>query len=220
MRSVPIWDLPTRLCHWVLALLVGLGLVLGDDDPGLAYDLHAYAGYGVLFVIGFRVPWGFIGSRHSRFSDFVVSWTRVKAHARALVLDLEAPRSVGHNPLGGWMIVVLLAVTLLTALTGLFAGDEEAAGPYAAAAGWLSEPLGALHEALADLLIPLIVLHVVGVLVHWLLSGENVIRAMIDGHKDLDADTAAAEPRLVRTWRALAVLVVVAFLGGYVIAAT
>lgn len=220
MRPVPVWDLPTRIFHWGLAVLVLLALTVGDDDPGLAFVLHAYAGYGILFLLAFRLPWGLVGSRRSRFADFVHSWDEVRSHAKALFLDLDPPRSVGHNPLGGWMIVAILGVTLLTAATGLFAGDDEAAGPYATAIGRAGGIVGELHEALADLLIPLIVVHVAGVLVHWLLSGENVIRAMIDGRKELDEFTAAGEPPLVRPRRAIVVLVVVAVLGGYVIAAT
>lgn len=218
MRRVAIWDLPTRVFHWSLAVLVILALVIGDDDEGIAFTLHAYAGYAVLFLLGFRLPWGVVGSPRSRFSDFVASRRAVLAHAKDLVLNFEAPRAVGHNPLGGWMIVALLVVTFLAAATGLFAGDEEARGPYADLLGGAGEILGEVHEALANLLIPLIVLHVAGVLVHWLLSGDNVIRAMIDGEKELDEAQAALEPPLVRPWRAIAVAALVLLLGALVIA--
>ena len=218
MRSVEIWDLPTRVFHWSLAALVILALVIGDDDPGIAYTLHAYAGYAILFLLAFRIPWGLIGSPRSRFSDFVKPWREVLGHAKSLVLSFKAPRTVGHNPLGGWMIVALLIVVFLTAATGLIAGDNEARGPYAGLLGGAGAALGELHETLADLLIPLILLHLAGALVHWLLSGDNVIRAMIDGGKQLEDSLAALEPPLVPPWRAIVVVVVVVLLGGLVIA--
>jgi cytochrome b len=134
------------------------------------------------------------------------------------VLNFEAPRTVGHNPLGGWMIVALLIIVFLAAATGLLAGDDEARGPYAGLLGGAGDALGKLHETLADLLIPLILLHLAGALVHWLLSGDNVIRAMIDGGKQLEDSAAALEPPLVRPWRAIVVIVLVVLLGGLVIA--
>jgi cytochrome b len=218
MRRVEIWDLPTRVFHWSLAALVVLALVIGDDDAGIAFTLHAYASYGILFLLAFRIPWGLVGSPRSRFSDFVKSRREVLGHAKSLVLKLKAPRTVGHNPLGGWMIVALLIMVFLAAVTGLFAGDDEARGPYAGLLGGAGDALGKLHETLADLLIPLILLHLAGALVHWLLSGDNVIRAMIDGGKQLEDSAAALEPPLVRPWRAIVVIVLVVVLGGLVIA--
>ncbi len=118
------------------------------------------------------------------------------------------------------MIVLLLVMTPLSAVTGLFAGDDEAAGPYATAIGRASGIVGEPHESLADYLIPWIVVHVAGVLVHRFLTRENVIRAMIDGRKELSDSTAALESALAGVWRALAVAAVVLLLGGYLIAAT
>ena len=218
MRRIEIWDLPTRVFHWSLAALVVLALVIGDDDAGIAFTLHAYASYGILFLLAFRIPWGLVGSPRSRFSDFVKSRREVLGHAKFLVLKLKAPRTVGHNPLGGWMIVALLIMVFLAAVTGLFAGDDEARGPYADLLGGAGDALGKLHETLADLLIPLILLHLAGALVHWLLSGDNVIRAMIDGGKQLEDSAATLEPPLVRPWRAIVVIVLVVVLGGLVIA--
>lgn len=218
MRRVKIWDLPTRVFHWSLAALVVLALVIGDDDEGIAFTLHAYAGYAILFLLAFRIPWGVVGSPRSRFSDFVKSWREVLGHAKSLVLNFEAPRSIGHNPLGGWMIVALLVIVFLAAATGLFAGDDEARGPYAGLLGGAGKALGEVHETLADLLIPLILLHAAGALVHWLLSGDNVIRAMIDGEKQLEDSAAASEPSLAPPWRAIVVGVLVVLLGGLVIA--
>ncbi len=218
MRRVAIWDLPTRVFHWSFAALVVLALAIGDDDEGVAFTLHAYAGYAILLLLGFRLPWGLVGSPRSRFSDFVKSRREVLAHAKSLVLNFEAPRTVGHNALGGWMIVALLTLVFLTAATGLLAGDDEARGPYAGLLGGAGEALGELHETLAEALIPLILLHLAGALVHGLLSGDNVIRAMIDGQKELEDSAAALEPPLVRPWRAAVVAVLVLGLGSLAVA--
>lgn len=204
MKCVPVWDLPTRIFHWSLAGLVFLALLTGEDDPGFVFTLHELAGYGVLALIAFRLPWGFLGSPRSRFADFIYGAARVKAYTRRLVLQLDPPAHVGHNPLGGWMIVLLLAAAFLASASGLYAGDETAGGPLAHV-GALGGAFGALHEALGNLMIPLIVLHIFGVLVDWLLTGDNLVRAMIDGHKRLDDFAAARERPLVGPLRAIAV---------------
>jgi cytochrome b len=220
MRSVPIWDLPTRLFHWILAALIGVALLTGEDEGGIVFLLHLYAGYGILGLLAFRVPWGFLGSRHSRFADFVRGWATVKPYSKALFLKLEPPRWVGHNPLGGWMVLLLLLGSFLAAFSGLFAGDEGARGALAAGSGWPGAILGELHDFLGNLLIPLIAVHIAGVLVDWFLTGENLVRAMIDGRKDLDDAVAAEEPPLASPWRALAVVAIVAAAGYYLIGLT
>lgn len=216
MKSVPVWDLPTRIFHWALAGLIFLALLTGEDDPGFIFTLHELAGYGALLLLAFRIPWGFLGSVHSRFADFVYGVQRVKAYARKLVFQLDPPHYVGHNPLGGWMVLLLLAAAFLAATSGLYAGDEEARGPLAHVGG-LGGAFGALHETLGNLMIPLIALHVFGVLVDWLLTGDNLIRAMIDGHKRLDDFAAARERPLVGPGRAIAVASGVALLAALIV---
>lgn len=216
MKSVPVWDLPTRIFHWALTGLVLLALLTGEDDPGFVFTLHELAGYGVLLLLAFRVPWGFFGSPHSRFADFVCGVQQVKAYTRKLVLHLDPPHYVGHNPLGGWIVLLLLLASFLAAASGLYAGDEEARGPLAHIGG-LGGIFGALHESLANLIIPLVVLHVFGVLVDWLLTGDNLVRAMIDGRKRLDDLAATRERPLAGPLRATAVAGGVLLLAGLIV---
>jgi cytochrome b len=114
--SVLVWDVPTRLFHWMLVFLVALAWVTGEAEGSL-FVVHKLAGYGVAVLLVFRVIWGFAGSRHSRFSDFVRPWREVFAHIKGM-LSLRPARTFGHNPLGGWMALVLLLVLAAQVTTG------------------------------------------------------------------------------------------------------
>ncbi len=217
MRSVPIWDLPTRIFHWALAALVLLDLFVAEDDPGISYKIHASGGYALLFLLAFRLPWGLVGSPRSRFADFLHAWPTVRDYSRRLI-RLGPPRAIGHNPLGGWMVVVLLGTVFLTALSGLFAGNGRVAGPFVTARHGVFEALGELHEGLANALIPLIVIHLLGVLADWVLTRDNIIWAMITGRKKLDDAEAAREASLAGNRRAVALAALVALAGGLLIA--
>ncbi|MEX2008855.1 MAG: cytochrome b/b6 domain-containing protein [Dongiaceae bacterium] len=211
MRSVPIWDLPTRVFHWALAVAVALTIFI-EAEAGAAFLVHAVAGYLAILLIAYRLVWGFVGSPRSRFADFIYGWASVRAYAGRL-LRLAPPRHIGHNPLGGWMVVALLAVTLAAAVSGLFSGEDGAAGPFVGVVG--GEGLGELHETLGNLLIVLVVLHLFGVAADIALTRENLIRPMISGRKEMDDAAAAAEPPLAGGRRGAALALVVALVGGY-----
>ncbi|HSP00691.1 MAG TPA: cytochrome b/b6 domain-containing protein, partial [Thioalkalivibrio sp.] len=150
-------------------------------------DLHTLAGYTALGLILARIPWGVIGTRHARFTDFVRPPRVALVYVRDLLLG-RAKRHLGHNPAGGLMIVALLVTIPLVALSGMaLLGTEEGAGPLAGLmAGsphWLEEAIEGLHEFLANLVLFMVGLHVFGVLVESLLHRENLIRAMFTGAK-------------------------------------
>jgi len=213
LRSVPVWDAPTRLFHWLLATAVLLAYFV-EPEHGWQFVLHVFAGCTALALVIFRLPWGFIGSAHSRFADFVRGFSAAAAYGRQL-LRLRVPRHVGHNPLGGWMVVILLAAVAATAITGLFsAGRDGEAGPFAPAGG---RGLSDWHEILGNLVIVLVVFHVCGVLVDILLTGENIVRSMFTGRKELDEAAAALERPLVSSRRAVVPLIVAAAVGGYLL---
>jgi cytochrome b len=212
MRDVPVWDLPTRLFHWLLALSVGTNLIV-EPRGGWQFPVHVTAGCTVLALVLFRIVWGLIGSRHSRFGDFVRSPGIVLQHARGL-LKFRAEPHTGHNPLGGWMVVALLAVALVTATTGLFSATRRGqGGPFAGLLG--DEGLGDIHETLGNLAIFLVILHLCGVALHYLVARDNIIGAMITGRKRLDAATAAAEAPVVSPWRAFIPAALAIALGAY-----
>jgi cytochrome b len=154
------------------------------------FALHKLAGYGVAVLLVFRVIWGFAGSRHSRFSDFVRPWRDVFAHIKGM-LSLRPARTLGHNPLGGWMAVLLLLVLAAQVGTGLFASDDGLGGPLAGAvSSGTAHAIAELHEGLSGALLGLIALHVVGVLA--LLTRDNLVRAMITGRKAVTPGEAEA----------------------------
>lgn len=190
-KTLLVWDLPTRLFHWLLVALVALAWATGESE-GRLFVVHQLAGYGVLVAILFRLFWGFVGSRHARFRDFVHAWSSVRDYTKGL-LALRPRPTLGHNPLGGWMIVLLLTTLLGVSVTGLFGVEEGTRG---ASAYWLSpeiaQGLAELHEELVNLLLILIGIHIVGVVVDSLLTGHNLVGSMFTGRKKRDSLESSA----------------------------
>jgi cytochrome b len=219
-RATPVWDLPTRIFHWTLVLLVSTNLFLFAPTGGIATVIHMTAGYVICGLLLFRLAWGFLGSPRSRFADFVQPWSSVKAYLEGLV-RFAPPRSIGHNPLGGWMILVMLVALAGAAVTGIFASGRHAAG---ALADWVPVDVTALagdmHEFLGNFMIALVIVHIAGVAVDWLLTRENIVKSMINGRKHLPADLSARERPLVRGTRAALIGVFCAAVVGALIAAT
>ena len=169
MQKILVWDWPVRLGHW---LMVGGFIVAWLTSESETFRLlHVISGATVLAVATFRLPWGFIGSRYARFVDFVRGPRAVKDYAAGL-LKLEPAHHVGHNPAGGWAIVLLLGLGILTGLSG-WANYNEIGGDF----------LEELHEGLAVTMLTVVFIHIAGVLSGSLMHGENLVRAMLDGRK-------------------------------------
>jgi cytochrome b len=202
-HDTEIWDISTRVFHWVLVLLVGINLFIIGPRGGLYAIFHFVAGYAIAGLLLFRLVWGFVGSPRSRFADFLRRWPVVKGYIDRL-RRFDPPHSIGHNPLGGWMIALLLATLAGMIVTGLFAAGRRAAGPLAA-----SIPLPAamivrdLHSLISDLLIGLIVVHLLGVAIDWFLTGDNLVKAMITGRKRLPVEAAQRDGKIAPAWRAI-----------------
>src|SRR5262245_1808155 len=215
-----VWDLPTRIFHWSLVLLIATNLFVVEPSGGMATVVHLVVGYLVAGLVVFRLAWGFIGSPRSRFADFVHRWPSVQAYLRRLV-RLDPPHSVGHNAPGGWMILALLAAVIVMVATGLCASSRHAAGPLAHffPVGWTAI-LGSVHELVSNLLIGLVVVHIAGVVVERLLTGDNLVAAMWHGRKRLPAAEAAAERPLAPLWRAALVAVMAGAITALLVAAS
>src|SRR5512132_1562501 len=206
------WDLPTRIFHWALVIAVVVSYVTGGEE-GSWFVVHTVSGYVVALLLLFRLVWGFWGSAHSRFSDFIYSLGSVGAYARRLV-RLEPQKFVGHNPLGGWMVILLLVVLAANVITGLLSGEEHGPGglllPLIAAPG--EEGLSEIHDVLANVIVVLSCLHLLGVAADWVLTRENLLRAMRTGEKMLVEERATQE-QPVSGLRALVVTGLVAVVG-------
>lgn len=189
-RSVRVWDLPTRLFHWALVVLLAVSWFSGGEEGGAA-ALHRYAGEAIAGLIVFRLLWGFIGNERARFSDFLAGPRRIAAHVGDL-FSAKPTRHLGHNPLGGLAVFALLAIVTALVVTGLFSGGDEVAGPFVGVGG---VNMSELHEALFRVLQALVVLHLVGVAVESWLSRDRLVPAMISGVKQRRTDEPGADAR-------------------------
>ena len=166
---VKVWDPLVRICHWTLVTAVALAWATKEGWGAW----HEWLGYAALVVVAVRISWGFFGPMEARFLTFVRSPGETLSYAKR-VLDKLEERHLGHNPLGGWMIVLLLTNVLLVGLSGwLFTTDEY----------WGVEWVEKLHEALANALLVLIALHLAGVIFTSLRHRENLAAAMVHGRK-------------------------------------
>ena len=185
-QTVRIWDLPTRLFHWVLALCVVVAIVSAKVG-GNAMTLHFYMGYSVLTLLLFRLIWGVVGGRWSRFVSFVPSPVRTWRYLRDTLAG-TAPASPGHNPLGAWSVLALLGLLGLQVGTGLFSQDEQGHyGPLNILVNTdLAEGLTELHKEMGEsVLILLIGLHLAAIAFYKWVKRQDLIRPMIDGNKRL-----------------------------------
>ena len=181
MQKILVWDWPVRVGHWLMAGAFCLAWLTADSEN---YRLvHVFAGAVVLGVTTFRLPWGFIGTRYARFVEFVRGPLSVRDYLASL-LRLDPAHHVGHNPAGGWAIVLLLGLGIITALAGWATYNEIG--------GHLLEEL---HEGLATTMLLVVIVHLAGVFSGSLLHGENLVRAMFTGKKQGHADEAIASAR-------------------------
>ena len=176
-----VWDPVVRVGHWTLAF----GFVTAYLTEGEA-PVHMWAGYLLAGVVLFRLLWGFIGTRHARFSDFLYSPARILAYLKNL-LGGRPEHYRGHNPAGGVMILLLLLSLTLTAGSGMaIYAVEEHAGPLAGlmtASESAEELWEELHEFFGNLTLVLVIVHVTGALVSSYLHRENLVKAMVTGRK-------------------------------------
>lgn len=187
MKKSYVWDLPTRLFHWSLFILVCVSLYTGFTGGFTVMDYHMLSGYSILTLVAFRVAWGFVGSRNSRFTTFIKGPSQVVAHLK----EWRRPANqVGHNPLGGLSVVALLIVLAVQAATGLFANDDILTeGPLVhLVSDDTSDALTEIHEANLWLLITLVVLHLAAIAYHRLVKKDNLVLPMITGWKGVGQD--------------------------------
>jgi cytochrome b len=213
-RTIAVWDLPTRLFKWSLVVFVSFAFLVSSSHPyGFLFLVHVACGYVVTLLLLFRLAWGFIGGEHARFRSFVHGWRSIYAYGEEL-LHLRPPRTLGHNPVGGWMIMTLLTTLSAIALSGLLAEAKTGGAGLLSAllpTEWVAV-VGNIHAWLGFIIMWLAAVHVAGVLFESLLHRENLVLTMITGRKRADSP-GSVDARRTSGWRAVALVVVLAVIG-------
>jgi len=191
MNDIKVWDLFVRIFHWTVVVCFFIAYITEDE----VMWLHEFAGYTILVLVIARVIWGLVGTRYARFTNFVYKPSTIKQYFKDS-LRFKSKRYIGHNPIGGAMVILLLVMLVLTSWSGmeaegvsLFADntfnieivksaiaddDHENGG---------SEVWEEIHEFFANATLFLVFLHVAGVIFSSIVHGENLVRSMITGRK-------------------------------------
>jgi cytochrome b len=183
MARIKIWDLPTRLFHWLLVALIAGAFITESLD---SMEWHGRVGLTILGLLVFRIVWGFVGSTYARFCTFVRGPQSIKAYLKG------EWQGLGHNPLGALSVLAILAVVGIQVASGLFSNDDSSF--YGPLAGLVSESLShgltELHESMEPVLIALVVAHVAAIMFYARAKKENLVRPMITGWKEADGEAA------------------------------
>ena len=166
---VLVWDVPTRVFHWLLALSFTGAFVTAESER--YRDVHVLLGYTVLGLVAFRLLWGLVGTRYARFRSFAYGPRSVLTYVKSL-FTRSPQHYMGHNPAGSWAIYALLALSLLAGATG-YATYHDIGG----------HGMEDVHEALANTLLGLVFVHIAGVVLSSVVHCENLVRSMLNGYK-------------------------------------
>jgi len=208
MQKILVWDLPTRLFHWLLvaSLVAQYATVEWLEN---AVQWHFYIGYFTLFLLIFRVIWGIVGTQHAKFSSFIVGPSRVLNYIKTIFRKDSIP-AVGHNPLGGWFVVIMLLLLAAQAISGLFMTDDIFLdGPYRQlASDELLGVMSSVHHLAFDILLYVIALHIGAIIFYGVYKKQKLVPAMVHGNK---VSTTVGIPGS-RIIRAILVALVAAFI--------
>jgi cytochrome b len=199
-HRIRVWDLPTRLFHWLLVIFVVVSFTTGMVG-GNWMSYHLKSGFIIFALLLFRLIWGFWGGRYSRFVSFVRGPAAVIRYAKTLFRN-DPPKSLGHNPMGGWSVMAMLAALAVQVGTGLFANDDIATqGPLY---GWVgkvtSDWLTGVHVFNKGVILFLVALHFSAVLFYLLIKHDNLIVPMVTGLRPWIEPIPASDYKI---WRAV-----------------
>ena len=205
---IRVWDLPTRIFHWTLVVLVVFSFTTGKIG-GSWMDWHLRSGYAILTLLLFRLAWGVVGSSTSRFSVFVRGPAAFIQYARGLI-SKQHRGAVGHNPMGGWMVVFMLVLLLAQASTGLFSDDDIATqGPLAVkVSNAVVGQMSTFHHWNSWAIAIAAMLHILAIAFYWFRLRDNLVLPMWNGWRDADADVV--QPRVAASWLAAILLAIAA----------
>ena len=207
-ESVRIWDGPTRVFHWALVVLLLVSWLTAGENM----QVHRWSGYGVIGLLVFRLWWGVAGGSTARFASFLKGPKATLAYARTL--GSRTPHGApGHNPLGAWSVVAMLAALLVQVGLGLFASDIDGleSGPLSHLVDFDASRVAAeLHETTFRIVQGLVVLHLAAIGYYWLWKRQNLIGAMLTGKQRL-ATEALRPASIVRLLIGVVLAVAVAW---------
>jgi cytochrome b len=186
---VKVWDLPVRIMHWALVVLMAMSWFTAEFD---LLPLHHLSGYLILALVFTRIAWGFKGSTTARFTHFVKGPRAVGAYA-ATMFQRNGKAVVGHNPLGALSIVAMLGLLLLQTILGLFTEDSDGVGPGPLAdlvTRQTGRAIAGVHEVMFNVLLFVIALHIAAVLFHACYKRDTLVRPMFSGRKTFPAGIA------------------------------
>jgi len=186
LQAVTVWDISVRIFHW--SLVAGIGFLwYSGEEGGNIMTWHMYVGYTMLGLILYRLLWGIYGSTYARFSYFIKGPSKTFNYAKDFIKG-ESPHSLSHNPLGGWMTIVLMSLVFIQAATGLFATDDIITeGPlFSLVDESTAYLLTEIHEINFNLLLLSAGLHIAAVLYHRFVKGEDLVKSMITGKKNTE----------------------------------
>jgi cytochrome b len=211
MAKVRVWDLPLRVFHWTLALLIVVAIVT-QKLGGNAMEWHFRAGYAALTLVLFRLVWGLVGPRYARFKSFLYGPSTILAYVRGRKEALKN-HHLGHNPLGSLSVFALLGVVLAQTVSGLFSNDDIASeGPMVKFIGKeLSDQITSFHKDISGTLIyVLIALHLAAIAFYFFRKRQNLVAPMIHGDHEVDFDAVPAKDAWSTRLLAMAILVLCA----------
>ena len=207
-----VWDLPLRLFHWLLVASIVASYITAKliDDR----QWHFYVGYWTLGLLIFRILWGFLGPRHARFTNFVRSPSAIWLYFKGLLKKGSSP-SIGHNPVGGLMVLVMLVLMTLQAVTGLFTTDAVIwAGPYNPAVSEnTASLLSTVHYWNFNFILAAVGLHIAAIVFYAFYKNQNLVVPMLHGHKPA---VLVPEHEAIRSSQLLKALVVSLIAAGFV----
>jgi len=206
MQKQLIWDLPTRLFHWLLVASIVAQYVTAEWLDN-AVQWHFYIGYFTLGLLAFRLVWGIVGPTYARFSQFVKGPRAVFGYIHTL-FDKNSQPVAGHNPLGGWFVIVMLVLLMVQGVSGLFMTDDIFLdGPYRGAVGESTlEAMNTLHHLAFDILLWVIGLHIGAILFYAVYKKQKLVPPMLHGKK-ATADAGIPSSRL---WLAVVIVLLTA----------
>ncbi len=193
-----VYDLPTRLFHWLFAFLFLFAFIIGKnvDDESPTYVYHMMAGLGISFIVLLRIIWGFIGSKHARFSGFVLHPKSLIQYMKGIFTG-QLTRYTGHNPASSWAAIVMMILALCLGTTGYLMTSTE----------FGKETYEDFHEIFANAFIILVITHIAGIILHTIRHKELISLSMIIGTKDKVKD----EDVIPHSYRLVAVLFIILY---------